>query len=235
MRYKRLQEENRNRRRTVVDAIETLKEQICFQDNDRAELRIWLIELPSGDVVGLVNVFFESLPDITLIVSLPTSIFFRARQPEQSEFQHFDIAELDGASLDGAGNVELKDGTRLRAVEVVPARLPYEISELDWRIVNHTVSMMGAEERCYVHPSRSSSPKQRQIAREHRLLDVSTLVGLGAPPLLKQIKGTFLDQNTDVKNISEAKISDTLSKFGMRRHARRPRKNSPIGMASARV
>src|SRR4030081_1795439 len=120
MRYKRLQEDSRNRRRTAVDAIETLKGEICFEDNDRAELHIGLIELPSGDVVGLVNLFFEALPDITLIVSLPTSSFFHARLPQQSKFQRFDIAELDGALLDGAGNLELEDRTSLQVVEVVP-------------------------------------------------------------------------------------------------------------------
>lgn len=179
MRYKRLQEENRSRRRTVVDAIETLREQIRAEDNDRAELRIWCMQLPSRDVVRLV-VFFESFPGITLIVSLPTSAFSRGLQPNQSKFQQYDIAELDGASLYGAGTVELKDGTRLRLLEVIPALLPYEISQLDWRIVNHVVSMMGAQDRCYVHPSRSSSPSMRKIAR-----------------------GDFLDCNPDVKDISE--------------------------------
>ncbi|MGH6713338.1 MAG: hypothetical protein ACREEK_30840 [Bradyrhizobium sp.] len=134
MRYKRLLEENRSRRRTVVDAIETLREQIREEDNDRAELRIWCMQLPR-DVVGL----FESFPGITLIVFLPMSAFSRGLQPNQSKFQQYDSAELDGASLYGAGTVELKDGTRLRLLEVIPALLPYEISQLDWRIVNHVV------------------------------------------------------------------------------------------------
>ena len=51
--------------------------------------------------------------------------------------------------VDGIGKVVLADGTNLRAVEVIPAYLPLEPSELDRRIVRHAISMIGAEQRCY--------------------------------------------------------------------------------------
>jgi hypothetical protein len=148
--YERLAEQDRLSRRTIVDALEVLREFAGFQADDLAKIRIALLKLPSADVVGLFDLEFATPPqDKTYLVSLPSSARFHAARTGASRPDRFDIARLDRAVVDGIGKVVLADGTNLRAVEVIPAYLPLEPSELDRRIVRHTISMIGAEQRCY--------------------------------------------------------------------------------------
>jgi hypothetical protein len=65
-------------RRTVNDALEVLRREAQFKDNDRAKFRIGLLKLPSADVVGLVEIVFDApLREKGFIVSLPTCVRFR--------------------------------------------------------------------------------------------------------------------------------------------------------------
>jgi hypothetical protein len=133
--YERLAEQDRLSRSTIVDALEVLRQLAGFTDDDRAVIRIGPFRLPSGELVGLVDILFEAASQAKIcVVSLPTASQFMAIRPGYSRRDRFDIARLDGTAVDGAGKVVLADGRRLRAVEVMPAHLPLEPSELDWRI-----------------------------------------------------------------------------------------------------
>ena len=83
--------------------------------------------------------------------------------------------------MDGNGKVALLDGTNLRAVEVIPAHLPLEPSELDWRIVHYTISIIGAEKRCYRHLGDGLPARFQGLIPDRRFLDCSTLSDLKAP------------------------------------------------------
>jgi hypothetical protein len=63
-------------------------------------------------------------------VSLPTSSRFKARSGTGSRQEEFEISCLDRAEIYPDGSVLLADGIHLRAVEVIPTRLPYELSDL---------------------------------------------------------------------------------------------------------
>jgi hypothetical protein len=152
-RHEWLREAERNRRVTVSDAIEVLAQSGAFGGGDVAEIQVGGICLPSGKVVGLTNVSFNNdALDKTLVVSLATSAQFNAKRQGESAARTFSIFELDGATVANDGSVRLSDGTILRAVEVIPANLPLKPSELDWRIVRHVISIIGAEDRCYAAP-----------------------------------------------------------------------------------
>ena len=84
------------------------------------------------------------------LISLPTAARFRAKL-RSAAWHDFDIFRLNGAAVDSGGTVRLADGTLLRAVEVIPANLPNEPSELAWRIVRYAVELAGAQVRCYRH------------------------------------------------------------------------------------
>src|SRR5256885_1752580 len=100
-----------NKRRTVADAIEVLYRDGGFEGGDRAEIRLGPMRLPSGDIVNLVAIFFESaVQQKTFIVWLPTAVKFRAILHDHSVIDQFDIGRLEEAILDEAGNVELRDG-----------------------------------------------------------------------------------------------------------------------------
>jgi hypothetical protein len=210
-----LQHDQRNMRRTIADAIDVLRSKVVFDGARTAEIRVGGLRLPSNDIVGLVCVSVESpADDTTFIVSLPTSKQFRAKRQGSAELETFDISQLDGATIDYRGVVELRDGMLLRAVDVKPALLS-DATELDWRIVHHTIAFMGAEQQCYGSPMIWFVPPR---------LDCSRLSALQASiPLLKQIQGYIADVEPALKHLSEQKIADALCKFGVR--LPRPRRN----------
>jgi len=215
--YERLQANQRDKRRAIADIIDVLvQNNIAPEHPNGARVRVGALQLPSEEIVGLVDVFVESAADEkTFIVSLPTSAQFRAKRQGSSEIETFDIFQLDGAIIHFSGGVELPDGTHLRAVEVVPALLPYNVTDLDWCIVHHTIEFIGAGQECYTYPIRFKRPQDA--------LDCSTLPGLkDRIPLLKQIQGYIADREPTLKDLSEQQISNTLRKFGMRIPVRRP-------------
>jgi len=220
--YVRVRDDQRHRRRTIRDAIEVLCEYAGFREDDQAIIRIGLLRIPSGDIVGLLDIVFYAQVDIAFIVSLPTSTTFRGKQLGSSTYDELDTIQLNAATLDSSGDVLLTDGTRLRAVEVVPAKLPYEISELEKRLVDHVIAMLGAEDLCYRHPGASVFPELAKLARERKLIDCSTLSGLTIPAL-KRIHWDFMQHNSDVESLSMQTLSNALSKYGMHRPIRRPR------------
>jgi len=210
--YEVLGERGWKKRRTVADAIEVLHKDAGFEGDDRAQIRVGRMRLPSGDIVSLTGVLFESaVHRKTFIVWLPTAVRFRAILQDQPVIDQFDIGRLEEASLDEAGNVELHDGTSMRAVEIIPARLPYNISGLDCIIISLTISAIDAQDQC--------SYSSEGLFSEHPdddpcigFVDCSKLAGLPIPEL-KVIKGFIEDRAPGLGSLSEQKISDTLRKF----------------------
>jgi hypothetical protein len=237
--YEALAEDSRMRRRTIADGLEVLREKAGFGINDHALVRIAQMTLPSAKVVGLVQLWFET-PTKTFIVSMPTAIEFKAMPDGASRPETFEIFLLDSATVDYHGHVQLNDGSRLRAVTVIPTLLPLEPSELDWRIVHATVRAIGAEKRCYRRltdkaPGRfrrlrqhSRSRVLRRTLRDQSFLDCRALRGLRTPPL-KELIYRLAAANPELKKISGQKISDALRMFGVRIPASRPRRTGSNG------
>jgi len=222
--FERLFEENRNLRRTIADVIEVLHNEVGFCDDDRAQIRVGLGKLPSAEVVGLVQILFDRPSNgKCYVVSLPTSTHFSARSPNSSPPDRFDIQILNEATFNGTGNVLLADGSALCAVEVVPCRLPVTPSELDWRIVKHTISIIGAEARCYRRLCEGLAPRFEDMVPDLRFIDCSRLVGLMVPAL-KVISSLIREKDPTLKKLSEQQIANTLHKFGIRIPTVRPRK-----------
>jgi hypothetical protein len=232
--YEILDQASRSSRRGIADMLEVLRNKASFGDGDCALIDIGRMKLPSGEAMGLVQIFF-STPVKTYIVSLPTAIHFKAIRDGASRPETFEIFRLDGAKVDCSGRVQLNDGSRLRAVTVIPAVLPLEPSELDWRIVHATVRAIGAEKRCYRRltdraPARFRRLRQhgrsrllRKTARGRWFLDCGALRGLRTPPL-KELVYRLMQQDPALKKVSGQKISDALRMFGVRIPASRPRR-----------
>jgi hypothetical protein len=223
-RYEWLQDDERNNRRSIADAIDILHSKAGFDDAQTGTIRVGGLRLPSNEIVGLISVLFESPANDTIfIVALRTAKQFRAKRQGGEELEGFPIVQLDGASFDHSGMVQLPDGMRLRAVDLIPALLPYEITDLDWCIVHHTIAFMKAEPECYRYPIH--------FERSSDALDCSALIGLqGRVPGLKQIQGYIADREPALSGLSQQQIANTLCKFGMRIPARRassPRRIPP--------
>lgn len=203
--YEWLKPHDRKNRRSIADAIDLLHPQGAWT----GKIRVGGLKLPSQDVVGLVAVFAENdVAETTFIVTLPSAKQFRARRHDRQEIEIFDIFRLDGATVDGFGNVELVDGTRLRAADVIPAPLPTTVTELEWSILHGTIALMKAEQECYTYPAPFGQPSQA--------LDCSKLPGLkGKVPPRKEILRYIAKQEPALKSLSRQKVADSLRKFGM--------------------
>jgi hypothetical protein len=215
--YARWQEERRTSRRTVADALDVVGQDLAPNEVLRAQIRIGPLLLPSGKWTALVDVVF---PDLGCIVSLPTSSRFRALSDTNSRHQLFEISLLDDAEVCADGSVQLADGSRLRAVEVIPTRLPYEPSDRDERILRHVISLTGSD-HCY-RSIREGLPEHLQPqVPDLRALDYSRVRTIQAPPL-KVIKAYIEDHDPELR-VSNQKIADALATFGVRVPRPRPR------------
>jgi hypothetical protein len=181
------------------------------------EIRLGPLRLPSGECTALVDVVF---PDLGCVVSLPTSARFRARSGTGCQHTIFEISRLDGAEVGRDGSVLLADGTRLRAVEVMPTHLPYEPSQLDKRILGHVIALTGSD-GCYRSIREGLPERFQHLVPDLRALDYSRVSEVRAP-LLKKIRGYIEDNDPELK-VSEQKIADALATPGVRVPRRRPR------------
>jgi hypothetical protein len=231
--YQRLFEESRKLRLTIADALEVLREATEFKEHHRAEVRIGPLQLPSGEVVGLVDVLFD-VPsrEKVCIVSLPTAARFRAIMDGTSRRDYFEISRLDGAVVDDDTNVLLADGTKLRAVEVIPTRLPVHPSEIDWLIVHCTISIIGAETRCY-RSLRNELPPALPDTVPDRIVDCSRLPGLHLDKSLKHIIREIGKKVPILRRVSSQTVANALRKFGIRIPMQRPRRGSNRAKACA--
>lgn len=216
LRRDHLIEDERSKRRSVADALDLLCRFAGFSAEDRAEIRVGPIKLPSGKVVETVTVVFDSLTrEKQYVVSFPSATHFRAIRQGSSRREELDISLLDRATFAADRFVRLTDGTVLRAVEIIPARLPIKPSERDWRIVHHTIAILGEETRCYRNLRQGLPTDQQAAVPDLRFLDVSMLKGLKLPPL-KEIAWRIGDRDEDLGKLSSQKIADALSAFGIR-------------------
>ena len=207
---------------TIADAIDALIAGEHFNEGDQAKIICGDLGLPSGELVTLMCLSVERNDGNLFTAWLRSSKKCRAKCQDRSDDLQLETIELADATVDIAGNVTLLNGRGIRAVHVIPVKLPYEISDRDWRIVHAAISAAKAEHRSYAIPL-PANPQHIAEARNLNLIDYSALSLIKAP-YLKVIQGAFLRANTNISSLSEQKISDTLSKFGIRHKKPRPRR-----------
>jgi hypothetical protein len=224
--YVALDQDGRTKRRTVADALEVVRQRLGVGEITRAEIRLAPLALPWGGSTAAVVVLF---PDLGYYVSLPASARFSARTDGLPQSQTFEIALLEGAGICSHGSVLLKDGRRLRAVEVEPTGL-HKPSALDERILQHVIALTKSW-HCYrsIHEGLSED-LQRQLP-DLRALDYSRVLTMQAPPL-KVIRG-YIEQKDPQLRVSNQKIADALARCGARVPKHRPRKVTPRVAARA--
>jgi hypothetical protein len=219
----RLWEDQKKSRRTIADALEVLRVAADFQDHDRAEVRVLPLRLPSGHIVGMIDVLFDAPAQETVFaVALPTAARCRAISDGAPQRTELEINRLDGAVVDAMAHVHASDAT-LRAVEVVPFPLPYEPSGLDWRIIHAAVAVTGNEHRCYRNFRYDVPPQFQHGIPDKRVLDCSRLFDLDLPPL-KVVAWLIRAKDDTLHECSDQKIADALRSFGVRIPNPRPRR-----------
>ena len=135
-----LKEDSRDKRRTVADALEVIRQEPEVEEMAGAEIKVSPFELPSGEATAVVAVV---CPDFDCFVSLPASWWFTALSEKCSQRQRFEIPCLDDAKVGPDGSIVLTDGRRLRGVEMVPTHMPYAMSPVEQRILWHVIALTG--------------------------------------------------------------------------------------------
>lgn len=142
----------RHSMRSVADALEALRETQHVLADSVIEVRTSPLPSRTAARPSIVLVVCRAASlEPTWGVALPTSYEFKARPLGQETTETFNVSLLDRAKVDNNGTVTLSDGTRLRAVSVIPAALPWEMTEREKRIVYWAIKYMGqkAEADCY--------------------------------------------------------------------------------------
>ncbi|WP_324970887.1 hypothetical protein [Methyloceanibacter sp.] len=109
------------------------------------------------------------------------------------------------------------EGTRLQAVDIIPAALPWKLTELQKRFVYWAIKFIGAEADCY----RYGPP-----GPDLDWLDYGALRALRVPKL-EAIAHYVASNEPDLK-VSRQTLANALAVCGMRLPSRRPRVNQTI-------
>jgi hypothetical protein len=220
-RYDTLAEGNKHNRRSVADAIDLLTTHADFRASSLAKISTLPLPLAAKKPLFQLCIAFENLAaKVTFLVWLPTSSRFKAKSLHQRRADEFETADLNDASIDFDGNVVLTTGVRLRAVEVIPTTLPYELSDLEWRILKCTIQCMKIEDMVVRTLGEELDVDVRATLPLIRRIDFQRLQGFEVPPL--KVLQDFITRNErDLEGVSLEKISSTLSRCGMRPVRRR--------------
>ena len=230
--YEKLAEQDRDSLRQVADAVAVLRKNAGFTEHDRAKIRVGRLRLPSGEIVGLIEVLFDApWEDKGYSVSLRTAARFRGRRRGSPQYEEFEIIRLNRAEVDAAGTVMLADQTELYAVEVITAPMLTDPSELDWRIVHAALKVIDGGDRCYRSLRDGLPPDQSDLVPDEFFLDAARLPDLKPPPLKDIVQGIAEIDST--LKVSGQKVADALRKFGIRVPVPRPRVKASRKTANA--
>lgn len=228
--YVTLAEGNKHNRRSIADTVELLADHADFRAGDTATLHARpLLVYRSQSLVQLCIQFNNLTEETTFVVWLPCSARFKAAPVEQSVTCNFDTARLDNAAVGFDCRVQLATGELLRAVEIIPSALPFEMSDMEWQILICVIKHLKLMDLAIRTFGEELDPKIQANLPEIRGVDFQRLVGHEVPPL-KVLQQILVDGG--VGHVSLEKISNTLDKCGMRpvtpRRPARPRSTAPV-------
>lgn len=118
-----------------------------------------------------------------------------------------EISLLDRARVDKDGLVSLSDGTCLRAVNLIPAALPWELTELEKRIVYWTIKFIGQETEAECYLSGQPTPTLEG-------LDYGNLPKLDVPKLEAIVQ--YIADNDPGLRVCRQTLANALGRSGMR-------------------
>jgi hypothetical protein len=209
------------RPRTIVHALEVIRNEVGFSESDTVEISVG----PALPIAKLARSFCLKLKsdkdDVTHGVLMPACIKVRAIREGSSTIETFDVQDLNQAAVDSNGLALLKNGVRIRGIEAKPIPLPTEFSIMAWQILIVFIEMIGGRRKIYRSPRKYVPKLARKPIPKWRSIDFSALYKrLARPsikiPSLKEIQFAYSERYQNQKVPSLAKISDTLRNAGVR-------------------
>lgn len=207
-------------RRSVLDAIEVLREHAEFSEDDRAIIRVRRLPIPSGKPIGLCHLTFVSKTIGPVAVFLPASLEVRARSASSDKFRTFKIFDLNESAVDTRGVVTLRSGQEIRSVEIELTTAMRNPTPLEWDIVWATIDVIGSKAANYFClPFLNFNGGDIGSIRTIVSLDYSAIRdfqnSVEKPEKVFEAVRNRLKNNGAEKPLSRQKFYDALSVFGM--------------------
>ena len=210
----------------MADAIDLLVTHADFQASDIARIHTGTLPLFKAQPLVQLCVQFQDLRKSTIfVVWLPSSTHFKAKPLDRSGACNLNTANLNNATVDFNCKVTLAAGEQMNAVEIIPSVLPYELSDLEWQILECTIKYLKIEDLVVRIFGEELAPEIQETLPKICGIDFQRLKGFEVPHL-KVLRQVLVENG--VGNLSLEKISNTMSKCGMRPVARRrPTRSRP--------
>lgn len=207
------------RPRTIAHALELLRVEVGFSELDTARISVVRISPRSKPAWSFALIYESNFYDKHFAVMLPSCATVQAIRDGELDRRMINVCDLHAAAVNADGEVQLADGSFLRAVETQPVNLPSNLSEQDCRIIDTFIKMVGGKDRIYRSLRQGIPLEYQEMVPDHRFVDFSAFRALATDqkitiPLLKAIEYQILKRFGATPSL--AKISDTLRKIGIR-------------------
>lgn len=187
----------KSERLSVTDCLEVLRNEAGFNDSDFAELKTLSMRADCGFDYTLNGLHFVQQSGNEYVVFLPPANQFEARSPNSEKKGLLDTCELDGATVHANGNITLKNGQTVWAVEICRSTKVKIPTVLEEQITCFALSKLPYFNQRFCRSRWSTLPPhiQRTLPEDHWLdwglvIDHS-LHGLLKFPPLKTIRYDF--------------------------------------------
>ena len=206
--------DGRGTMRSLGDALYKLQEVGGLRENGDVLIQVMQLELPDGRAPGLVSVTpADPGPKGRWSPLMPSSSSFIATTTV-GERRTFAIEDLHQGVSDSDGNVQLRDGTHVHALELVPVSLHYTLDKEHEEILCAVIRALKAEERCF-RPLHEHLP-------ELIVLDYARVAELGRKRL-PSLKAIYREVLKEIPDLSRQKLARVLAIAGLRRPRSGPR------------
>jgi hypothetical protein len=173
--------------RSVADAVAYLRDSDELAEGESVEIRTTPVVLPNGERSGFVVMVGPPRADGAMsIVRMPSAGGFTALTTVGDRCRRH-IGELNGATCDCNGNVQLANGEYLHAIDLIPTIGHYELTFVEQIIVRLALKCLKVENQCCppLHPELPgvNPPRYDEIAgvRVERLKSVQSYVASRIP------------------------------------------------------
>lgn len=227
---------------TVAEAIHIVEQKHGLSQRAKIVMHVGRMTLNAGKHFHLVVLEYKrSLSDNSAVIPLRSGNVFRAIENVSDKRREYPVQLLDGSMVSHDAIVTLQDDTTLRAVEIVPVRLPYEFTPLDEKIIHAAISAAKIEGDVY-RSFRQGLPEEDakrtmvkgaeffefiefgEFIDGFKFIDFGKLAEVEKPRLkLKHVQREFIKLFPTAEIPSEQKISDTLALVGLWNPKRRPK------------
>ena len=204
--------DGRKSMRSLADALTKLREEHHLDEGQNVTIKTTGVILPDGRLSGFVSVLGPQQPDGTrIVIFMPSSARFSGRAT-LGDCHTYMISELNDATSDSDGNVELTDGRFLHAIELIPAPAHYDFSLTEHKIVKSALAYIELGHQCY-------RALDKELLPGLKVLDYAEV----AKVRIKQLKPVVRHVINLLPDVSDTQIIATLKRAGMQLPRSRPR------------